>query len=157
MSDPTAGLRRHAAATSGPEPLSDEQMRAVLRLRVPLREQALWHAVYDSGGGIERILALDVPDLDPGGRRTRPQAAGTPLHWRPTTDRLLALLAAGRPSGPLFHPDRRAPTATPACDRCSVTGRGRLSYRRAAELFTAATQGLDDGGRGWTLWQLRRG
>jgi len=37
-----------------------------------------------------------------------------------------------------------------------VTGRGRLSYRRAAELFTAATQGLDASGRGWTLRQLRR-
>ena len=69
---------------------------------------------------------------------------------------LLALLAAGRPSGPLFLTDRRAPADTPARDLCRVTGRGRLSYRRAAELFTAATQGLDDAGRGWTLRQLRR-
>jgi integrase/recombinase XerD len=160
VSDPTAGITRRVAATTDAadaSTLSEEQVRAVLRLRVPLREQALWHAVYDSGGGIERILALDVPDLDPSGRRTRPHATGTPLHWRPTTGQLLALLAAGRPSGPLFLTDRRAPADTPSRDRCSVTGRGRLSYRRAAELFTAATQGLDTAGRGWTLRQLRRG
>ncbi|GAA2064459.1 hypothetical protein GCM10009839_89950 [Catenulispora yoronensis] len=155
--DPTADLRRRAAQPSpGAEPLTDDQARAVLRLHAPLREQALWHAVYDTGGGIERILALDVPDLDPSGRRTRPTAPGPALHWRPATGRLLALLAAGRPSGPLFLTDRRAPRDTPARHRCPVTGRGRLSYRRAAEVFTESTQGLDEGGRGWTLRQLRR-
>ena len=155
-SDPTAAIRRRPATAPGVEPLTDEQARAVLRLRVPLREQALWHAVYDSGGGIERILALDVPDLDPNRRRTHPRLLGEPLHWRATTGSLLAFLAAGRPTGPLFLTDRRAPADTPARDRCVVTGRGRLSYRRAAELFTAATRGLDATGRGWTLRQLRR-
>jgi integrase/recombinase XerD len=29
-----------------------------------------------------------------------------------------------------------------------------MSYRRAAELFTALTRPLDPGGRGWTLHQL---
>jgi integrase/recombinase XerD len=154
--DPTAAIRRRVAPAPSMEPLTDEQARAVLRLRVPLREQALWHAVYDSGGGIERILALDVPDLDPSGRRTHPRLSGEPLHWRTTTGHLLALLAAGRPLGPLFLTDRRAPAGTPASDRCAVTGRARLSYRRAAELFTAATQSLDPNGRGWTLRQLRR-
>ncbi|GAA1967157.1 hypothetical protein [Catenulispora subtropica] len=158
-SDPTVGIRRRAmsAVGAGAEPLSEEQARAVLRLRAPLREQALWHAVYDSGGGIERILALDVSDLDPSGRRTRPGAAGPALHWRPATGRLLALLAAGRPSGPLFLTDRRAPAGTPARNRCAVTGRARLSYRRAAEVFGEATRELDEEGRGWTLRRLRRG
>ncbi|MFD4789714.1 hypothetical protein ACFWN1_22180 [Streptomyces sp. NPDC058459] len=36
-----------------------------------------------------------------------------------------------------------------------MTGRGRLSYRRAAELFTSATRPLDPSGRGWTLLALR--
>lgn len=154
--DPTAAIRRRATTAPAVEPLTDEQARAVLRLRAPLREQALWHAVYDSGGGIERILALDVPDLDPNRRRTHPRLAGEPLHWRATTGGLLVLLAAGRPAGPLFLTDRRAPAGTPARDRCAVTGRGRLSYRRAAELFTEATRTLDPAGRGWTLRQLRR-
>ena len=155
--DPTTRIRRIAAqpATTA-EPLTEEQARAVLRLRAPLREQALWHAVYDTGGGIERILALNVSDLDPAGRRTRPAAPGSPLHWRAATGHLLALLAAGRATGPLFLTGRRAPAGTPAPDRCPVTGRARLSYRRAAEVFTTATRQLDPAGRGWTLRQLRR-
>lgn len=32
---------------------------------------------------------------------------------------------------------------------------GRLSYRRAAELFTAATRPLAADGKGWVLHQLR--
>jgi integrase/recombinase XerD len=31
-----------------------------------------------------------------------------------------------------------------------------MSYRRAAEIFTAHTAALDPAGRGWTLHQLRR-
>ncbi len=50
---------------------------------------------------------------------------------------------------PLFLADRRpAPARTPAADLCPYTGRARLSYRRAEELFSAAS-----GGR--TLHQLR--
>jgi len=35
-----------------------------------------------------------------------------------------------------------------------VTGQARMSYRRAAELFTTLTRPLDPAGRGWTLHQL---
>jgi integrase/recombinase XerD len=35
-----------------------------------------------------------------------------------------------------------------------VTGQARVSYRRAAELFTTLTRPLDPEGRGWTLHQL---
>ena len=35
-----------------------------------------------------------------------------------------------------------------------MTGRARMSYRRAAEIFAAATRPLDPFGRGWTLHQL---
>jgi hypothetical protein len=40
---------------------------------------------------------------------------------------------------------------------CPLTGRGRgrLFYRRAAEVFTEATKGLDPSGRGWTLRRLQ--
>jgi hypothetical protein len=37
---------------------------------------------------------------------------------------------------------------------CPVTGQARMSYRRAAELFTTLTKPLDPAGRGWTLHQL---
>jgi integrase/recombinase XerD len=51
--------------------------------------------------------------------------------------------------------DSGAPAGTPRAGRCPVTGRGRLSYRRAAEILTEATRPLDAAGAGWTLHQLR--
>jgi hypothetical protein len=154
--DPTSGIRRRRTEPVAEPRLGEDVVRAVFALRAPLREQALWHAVYESGGGIERILGLDVSDLTPDRRRTRPGTAGDALHWRPGTARLLSLLVAGRAHGPVFLTDRRAPAGTAAADRCPVTGHGRLSYRRAAEVFAEATKGLDPAGRGWTLRQLQR-
>ncbi|MFJ6617142.1 hypothetical protein ACIQOW_06090 [Kitasatospora sp. NPDC091335] len=152
--DPTTGLRplplpepAEAAA-----PLAEDGLHALFALRAPLREQTLWHLLHESGAAIEAALALDADHLDLPRRRTRP--GHTPLHWRSGTARLLPLLIAGRASGPLFLTDRRAPAGTPAADRCPHTGRARLSYRRAAELFTAHTREL---GEGWTLRRLRPG
>lgn len=56
----------------------------------------------------------------------------------------------------MFLTDRRAPAGTPGTEICPLSGRGRMSYRRAAEIFTAHTRELDPEGRGWTLHQLRR-
>jgi integrase/recombinase XerD len=67
---------------------------------------------------------------------------------------LLRWLLAGRTWGPVFVTDRRAPAGAAAADLCRGTGQARMSYRRAAEIFTAATRPLDAGGRGWTLHQL---
>jgi hypothetical protein len=54
----------------------------------------------------------------------------------------LPRLLEGRTCGPIFCTDRAAPTRTPTLDVCPVTGRARLSYRRAAELSTTATRPL---------------
>ena len=135
-------------------PLDEDAIRAVLSLRAPLREQTLWHFLHDTGAPIERALALDIGDLDRPRRRTHPRT-GLELRWHAPTARLLTLLLLSRTRGPLFLTDRRAPKATAAADRCPLTGRARLSYRRAAEVFTAATRPLDPGGQGWTLRQLR--
>jgi integrase len=136
--DPTAGLRRlPVASPREAEPRLDaNQARAVLELAAPLREQTFWHLLYESGASIERALALDIDDLDLPGRRTR-ERRYPPLRWADGAARLLPLLTLGRVNGPLF-----------------ATSRGRLSYRRAAEVFTAATSPLDPRGRGWTLHQL---
>ncbi|MFF5019964.1 hypothetical protein [Streptomyces sp. NPDC001165] len=131
-----------------------ERARAALALRAPLRELTLWHLLHESRAPVEQALALDIDHLDLPGRRTKERAVG-PLSWGPGTARLLPMLLAGRTAGPVFITDRRAPATTPAADRCPVTGRGRLSYRRVAELFTAATRPLDPAGRGWTLLVLR--
>ncbi|TQF07482.1 hypothetical protein E6W39_21070 [Kitasatospora acidiphila] len=152
--DPLAG---QAAVERAVEraPLTEAQVRAVLALPAPLRDQVCWHLVHESGVPLGRILALDVDDIDRSGRRGRGRAAD--LSWGAGTARLLPLLLVSRAGGPLLLTDRRAPATVPAADRCPLTGRGRLSYRRAAELFTAATRELDPAGRGWTLGQLRRG
>ncbi|MGD0924547.1 MAG: hypothetical protein ABR926_05070 [Streptosporangiaceae bacterium] len=55
----------------------------------------------------------------------------------------------------MFLTSRRAPAGTPAPDVCPLTGRARLSYRRAAEIFTEVTRPLGPAGRGWTLSRLR--
>ncbi len=134
--DPTEGLRPLAAPASPPEAarLTGRQVRDVLTLPAPLREQTFWHLLYESGAPIERVLAVDLPDLHLASRLARPRAHPL-LHWGDGTARLLPLLTLGRVDGPLF-----------------TTSRGRLSYRRAAELFRTATRPLAP--RGWTLHQL---
>jgi len=136
--DPLAGLRRLPVAERPDEEsrLDTSQARAVLELPAPLREQAFWHLLYEAGTTIERVLALDVDELDLPGRRAR-ERSDPLLRWGEGTAKLLPLLTLGRVNGPLF-----------------MTSRGRLSYRRAAEIFTAATRPLDPRGRGWTLRQL---
>ncbi|MFI6153150.1 hypothetical protein ACIBCA_10690 [Kitasatospora sp. NPDC051170] len=152
--DPAAGLRPTAQPAPAAEPLDPDRLRALFALRAPLREQALWHLLHESGAAIETVLALDTDGLDPTLRHTRPHPQRPTLRWQSGTARLLLMLTAGRPTGPLFLTDRRAPAGTPAADRCPHTGRARLSYRRAAELFTDRTRPL---GEGWTLRQLRQG
>jgi integrase/recombinase XerD len=106
----------------------------VLELPASLRDKTLWHLLYETGATIERVLALDVDALDLPARRTRER---TPLHWAGGAAALLPLLTLGHVDGPLF-----------------TTPRGRLSYRRAAEIFTTATTPLTPDARGWTLHQL---
>jgi len=60
-------------------------------------------------------------------------------------------------SRPVFLAERALTRATPTLDVCPDTGRARLSYRRAAELFAHATTPLATAAgqsTGWTLHQL---
>ncbi|OIK27926.1 hypothetical protein [Streptomyces malaysiense] len=143
-----------APTGAGATAAAPDRARAVLALRAPLRELTLWHLLHESRAAVEQVLALDIDHLDLGHRRTRERAV-RPLSWGSGTARLLPMLLAGRTAGPVFVTGRRAPVTTAAADRCPLTGRGRLSYRRAAELFSTATGPLDPAGRGWTLLVLR--
>lgn len=157
--DPAAGLRnRRDPAVAAP--LSAGQVDALFRLPATLREHAFWRLLHDSGAPAAEVLALNADWLDLSRHRVhaRPRAGvrrGAGLQWQETTSQVLRWLLAGRTWGPVFVTDRKAPARAAAADVCPVTGRGRMSYRRAAEIFTAATRPLDPSGRGWTLHQLR--
>ena len=73
------------------------------------------------------------------------------IGWETKTARLLPRYLQGRRHGPLFLTDiAPAPARQPAlADLDPGSGRARLSYRRAAEIFEAASGG-------WTFHQLRR-
>jgi len=158
--DPTAGLR-HLPGQAPPVPaLTGSQVADLFRVRATLREHAFWRLLYDSAAHVDEVLALDAGRLDlPRGAAlvaAAPQRSGTWIHWRDSTGQLLRLLIAGRSEGPVFLTDRKAPARAVRTDVCPFTGRARMSYRRAAEIFGAATRPLDAQGRGWTLGQLRQ-
>ena len=120
---------------------------------VALRERVLWRLLYESAARAGEVLELDVEDLDLANRRARVRRKGGAIDvvtWRTPTARLLPRLLAGRTRGPVFLTDRKAKGAStgqvPGQD-LAPDGRGRLSYRRAEELFVAAS--------GASLHQLR--
>lgn len=97
------------------------------------------------------ILSLDIEDLDLPNKRARVRSKGGAVEWvfwQTGAALLLPRLLADRTTGPVFLADRQPTRAVPGIDQCPLTGRARLSYRRAAELFREATPG-------WTLHQLR--
>jgi len=123
------------------------------RSDVAVREKALWRLLYETAARASEVLSLDVGDVDLENRRAVVRSKGGDLellHFQTGSARLLPRLIAGRTSGPVFLTDRRpAPGRAPATvDVCPVTGRARLSYRRAEEIFRKTSGG-------WTLHQLR--
>lgn len=153
--DPTAGLHHLATPAAALPPLTQGQAASLFQATTSLREHAFWRMLYDTGGPVGDVLQLNIGQLDLARHRvhrTHGPAAG--LQWREGTTQLLRWLLAGRPDGPVFVTGRRAPTGADPAHTCPVTGRARMSYRRAVEIFTSATVPLDPAGRGWTLRQL---
>jgi integrase/recombinase XerD len=157
QADPTAGLRLRHPAVRG-MPLTASQVDALFRLPASLREHALWRVLHDSGAPAAHVLSLDADQLDLARHRARPRPDGellvTGIAWREGTSQVLRWLLSGRTWGPVFVTGRRAPAGATDADLCRVTGHARMSYRRAAEVFTALTRPLDPAGSGWTLHQL---
>jgi integrase len=150
----------HLSAGRRPAPGDDSKAIPLPQLerlwgdrKIPLRERALWRLLYDSASRAEAVLALDVPDLDLPNRQARARVKGGDihlLHFQTGAARLLAKLVAGRESGPAFLTERRASShrVTAAADLDPASGRARLSYEMAEQLFKEHS-----GGR--TLHQLR--
>jgi integrase len=115
--------------------------------------KTLWRLLYENAARANEALSLNVEDRDIPNRRAAIRGKNSELdylHWQTASGHLLSRLIAGRTAGPVFLTDRRAaPGRAPAtADLCPQTGRARSSYRRAQELFAAASGG-------WTLHQLR--
>jgi integrase len=155
--DPTTGLR-HRQPAALTLPLGVAEVGELFGLPVSLREQGFWRVLYDSGAPAAEVLALNPHQLDLSQHRVRarpddgPVAGG--ITWQAATSQILRWLLSGRTWGPVFLTDRRAPARAAQADVCPLTGQARMSYRRAAEIFTALTRPLDPAGRGWTLHQL---
>ena len=155
--DPTAGLRHLATSGTALPPLTPAQAASLFRATTSLREHAFWRMLYDTAAPAGEVLGLDIGHLDLARHRARGGPAPGPatwLDWREGTTQLLRWLLAGRTEGPVFLTGRRAAAGSDPAHTCPVTGRARMSYRRAVEIFTAATRPLDPSGRGWTLHQL---
>jgi integrase/recombinase XerD len=156
--DPTAGLQNLADRGEPAPALTSSQVTELFRLPVTLREQAFWRVLYDSGAHVDDVLGLDAGRIDlPGDGAPIPLPGRMRgwIRWQQGTSQLLGWLLAGRSYGPVFLTGRRARARTAHADVCPLTGRARMSYRRAAEIFAAATRPLDPADRGWTLSQLR--
>jgi integrase len=150
--DPTAALRRRRPRPDRSRALGRAAVEELLtREDIPLRERALWRMLYETAARAGEVLGLDVPDLDLPNRRARVRRKGGQLDtivWQTGTARLLPRLLKGRTAGPVFLTERRARLELPPGDVDPATGRARLSYRQAEDLFKAATGGA-------TLHQLR--
>lgn len=155
--DLTAALRRRKRAADRSRALTRAEIDRLLnREDIAIRERVLWRMLYETGARSAEVLRLDVGDLDLPNRRAKVTRKGSAVDWviwQTGTARLLPRLLKGRKSGPLFLTDRRSRMPLPPCDVDPVSGKARLSYRRAAEIFEEATAG-EQGGP-WTLHQLR--
>ncbi|MFF4935222.1 tyrosine-type recombinase/integrase [Streptomyces griseofuscus] len=141
--DPTIGIERRPAPPDRTKALSENQIAALWRLDVSLREKTCWKMLYESAARADEVLCLNVEDLYPQDKRGKITAKGGAtewIHWQSGTAQLLPRLIARRTRGPLFLTDRKAPAGTPTLDVCPETGRARLSYRRAEEIFEENTR-----------------
>jgi len=150
----TQGLERRRVAEDHTRSMPHEELdRLFARRDVSLRDRCLWRLLYETGARANEVLNLNIEDVDLDAKRAYTVRKGGDrdvLHFQTGSARLLPKVIDGRTSGPLFLSETvpagsRAPAAS---DRDPVTGRARLSYRRAAEIFSAAAPGR-------TLHQLR--
>ncbi len=154
------GIRRRknkmsieAERQSRPIPIADLEALWGNHRQHSLRDRTFWAMAYDTAARADELLGLNIENIDQPNREATIIGKGgnaERLYWSSTTARLLPRLTNGRLSGPLFIGDRKPRShLTPAVsDLCPTTGRARLSYRRAEEIWKQASDGS-------TLHQLR--
>jgi integrase len=150
--DPCSPLRRRVTKRDRTRALPEDFVEALLtRQDIPIRDRTLWRMLLETAARSAEVLRLDVPDLDTANRCSkvvRKGSAADVIFWQTKTAMLLPRMLDGRKDGPLFLTGRRARVPLPPCDIHQASGRARLGYRRAEEIFKAASGGK-------TLHQLR--
>ena len=147
---PAARSRPNARA--GPSPSIElEALWSDPRHR--LRDRVYWAMAYDTAARADELLSLDIDNIDLADRCAVIIGKGGSaerIFWSSITARRLPRLINGRTTGPLFVGDRkpRSHLAPAAADLDPISGKARLSYRRAEEIWKAASGG-------YTLHQLR--
>ncbi len=147
-------VRRTREAERQQRPIPQAEIEALWsNTQHSLRERAFWVMLYETAARANEILGLNIEHLDTANKDAVIIGKGRNaerVYWASATARLLPRLINGRQQGPLFLTDRapRSHVLPAAADLCPETGRARLSYRRAEELFKAASGGK-------TLHQLR--
>ncbi len=145
--DPTEALERRRVPEDHSRALSRQELDRLFADRdAKVRDRCLWRLLYESAARADEVLRLNIEDLDLAARRATTVRKGghaDVLHYASGTARLLPKVIGGRVSGPLFLSERPpAPSRSGALrDLDPTTGHARLSYRRAAEIFTAASGG----------------
>ena len=156
VGDPLVRLVPRKVPPDHSRAMTREEVTGLLAQDVPLRERVLGTLLYESAARADELLMLDIGDLDTANRCgtvTRKGGARDVIAWQTGTARLLPRLLSGRKRGPVFLTDRKAKPGVATDDIDPSTLRGRLSYRRALELFEHHTA---DFARGpFTLHQLR--
>lgn len=129
--------------------------------------------LYESAGRSEKVLGVNIEDLDLAARRCPVKAKGArskarcrgqacedfvpeTVYWDAGTARLLPSLLRGRTCGPVFVTHRRPGPgkAVSPRDVCPDTGLARLSYGQARALLDEHTA-VRGRGTGWDLHEYR--
>jgi len=145
--DPTTTIERRRVPEDHSRAMSHDDLdRLFTRRYISVRDRCLWRFLYESAARAQEVLHVNVEDLDLAARRATTIRKGGDtdvLHYATGTARLLPRVLDGRSKGPLFLAERLpSPSRAPALpDTDPSTGRSRLSYRRAAEIFTQASGG----------------
>jgi site-specific recombinase XerD len=98
VGDPTGGWARPKISRDHSRALTSEQISALWRLDVGIRDKTLWRLLYETAARANEILTLDVTDLDPVNKRARVIAKGGDTDWvyYQTRHRATAAPATGR-------------------------------------------------------------